>query len=223
MRILKRLGVLAGGIIVGALALIYVQFNWVGLIWVSGSSMEPTLHAGEVRVIWRTTAMSSLQRGCIAVFRRDQNNVKRVLGMPGDTVQVRDGQVYINQVMADTFSVIAETHAGSGSLMLQAQRVYNESWNAATWGPFVVPYQGMVIPLGAPWSRQYHTLMVREWNALHPEEPVEDMGQIPNLGDQNVFREDHYFLVGDNRIVSLDSRGYGPLPESACRGVISHL
>lgn len=70
---------------------------------ITEGSMEPTLMAGD-RVLMNTAAykLSAPERGDLIVFRNstDKNSglqVKRVIGLPGETVQIRDGQILINQ------------------------------------------------------------------------------------------------------------------------------
>jgi signal peptidase I len=66
----------------------------------SGSSMEPTLKQGD-RVagypVWR-----DLQRGDIVVFTSPDSNkytmISRIIGLPGETIEVEHGQVIINGV-----------------------------------------------------------------------------------------------------------------------------
>jgi len=164
-----------------------------------------------------------LARGKVVVFQRQQNNVKRLFGLPGDTVHILDGQIHVNRILVDTFHVIPETTAGSSSTIMEVQKVYNEPWNSAQWGPFIVPYKGMSVPFDAPHAKQYFTLILREWNSVNPDQKLTDVGQIPGLKNNYTFKEDHYFLVGDNRVISQDSRAYGPLTENACRGVISQV
>ena len=69
---------------------------------VIGSSMEPCLYNGQEiflnRVIYR---LSSPKIGDVVVFRPNGNEkahyyVKRVLAIPGDTVQVKGGILYVN-------------------------------------------------------------------------------------------------------------------------------
>ncbi|MGN8630402.1 signal peptidase I [Blautia sp. HCP3S3_G3] len=66
------------------------------------SSMEPTLSVGDRffinRVIYR---VSSPQRGDIIVFRTNASDeaalhIRRVIGLPGETVQIVDGRIMIN-------------------------------------------------------------------------------------------------------------------------------
>lgn len=64
---------------------------------VEGHSMEPNFHSAE-RVVVSTVHYQLLdpQRGDVVVFERGKNLIKRVIGLPGETVRLRDGQVFIN-------------------------------------------------------------------------------------------------------------------------------
>lgn len=67
---------------------------------VQGSSMLNTLHTGD-RVIVNKIKLkfTKLQRGDIIVMHfnpADEDYIKRVVGLPGDTVQLIDGYFYIN-------------------------------------------------------------------------------------------------------------------------------
>jgi signal peptidase I len=72
-------------------------------VTMAGSSMFPTLHNGE-RLTIETTAYrrSTPRRGDIVAFRppfrvrRISYFVKRVVGAPGEVVEIRSGNVYIN-------------------------------------------------------------------------------------------------------------------------------
>lgn len=64
----------------------------------SGDSMEPTLHDGQT-ILANTRAYNTVgpQRGDIIVFERNGVSlVARVIGLPGETVQIHDGAVYVN-------------------------------------------------------------------------------------------------------------------------------
>jgi signal peptidase I len=68
---------------------------------VDGLSMEPRVHAGEL-VLINTLAyrFGSIQRGDVVAFRHDapspETYIKRVVGLPGERVEVRDGVVSID-------------------------------------------------------------------------------------------------------------------------------
>lgn len=83
---------------------LFVGINMISArIRVDGASMEPTLQTGEYVVINRLSyKFGNPQRGDIIVFHfpRDprEEYIKRVIGLPGDEVEVRDGTVYVNNV-----------------------------------------------------------------------------------------------------------------------------
>ncbi len=68
---------------------------------VQGPSMEPTFHNDQFLIISRVNYMfGTPQRGDIVVFHYPNNPtedyIKRLVGMPGDTVEIRETQVYVN-------------------------------------------------------------------------------------------------------------------------------
>lgn len=69
---------------------------------VVGVSMEPTLDSDQKILVNRFLyTISAPKRGDIIVFRPGGNPnshyyVKRVVGMPGETIQIMDGKLYIN-------------------------------------------------------------------------------------------------------------------------------
>ncbi len=100
-----------------ALAFVLV-YGWGMRVSVAGNSMETTLTDGETilinRVAYRFTNPKS---GDVIVFRPNGNEkspyyIKRVVAAPGDTVQIRDGVIYVNDVMFDEMDTEAVADAG---------------------------------------------------------------------------------------------------------------
>ena len=98
--------VIVGGMIAVFLAFVIV-FSVGMRTSVIGDSMEPILSNGQEilmnRVIYR---LSSPNRGDVVVFLPNGNQnshyyVKRVVGLPGETIQIQEGNVYINGVLLE--------------------------------------------------------------------------------------------------------------------------
>lgn len=99
-RLLRAFGELLQTLLIaGALFLIVNLLT--ARIRVEGNSMEPSLHNGEFVVVNRLAYRIQLpERGDIVVFHfpldNDRRFIKRVIGEPGDTVQIENGRVYVN-------------------------------------------------------------------------------------------------------------------------------
>ncbi|HLQ37529.1 MAG TPA: signal peptidase I, partial [Planctomycetota bacterium] len=85
----------------GATAMVLVHLFVVQISVVRGHSMEPSLHDGDRLVVDRVSYnLVDAQRGDVVVLRYPRNPavdfVKRIIGLPGDRVALRDGQVLLN-------------------------------------------------------------------------------------------------------------------------------
>jgi signal peptidase I len=76
-----------------------------GRFRIEGQSMEPNLHDGEYVLIDKISyQLHAPERGDVIVFvppNNERDYIKRVIGLPGDTVEIRGGQVYVNGVALD--------------------------------------------------------------------------------------------------------------------------
>jgi|GEM_PF-107265 len=79
---------------------IIIRFFIGGATTVSGTSMEPTLNNGDFLLVSKIpTYFKKYHRGDILIIDSpdlDEYYVKRLIGLPGETVEIKDGKVYIN-------------------------------------------------------------------------------------------------------------------------------
>lgn len=123
--------------IVGGLIAVFLAFVIVFSVGmrtsVIGDSMEPALFNGQEilmnRVIYR---LSLPKRGDVVVFLPNGNQnshyyVKRVVGLPGETIQIKDGSVYINGVLLeedDSLDKMIEAGIAENELELSADEFF---------------------------------------------------------------------------------------------------
>ena len=129
---------------------------------VSGASMYPTLHNGDRMVL---SKVGDIHRFDVVILKAPDENVeyiKRVIGMPGDTVEMKSGLLYINGKKVDQ--------------------------------PFI------------------------NTEALAKQTVFIDDFTLESLTGESKVPEGKYFVLGDNRGVSKDSRMIGFIDRSAIEG-----
>ena len=124
--------VLVGGTVAVFLAFVLV-FSIGMRTSVIGDSMEPALHNGQEilmnRILYR---ISKPSRGDVIVFlpNGSQNShlyVKRVVGLPGEKVQIREGNVYIDGVLleeGELFDKIIDPGIAQNELLLESDEYF---------------------------------------------------------------------------------------------------
>lgn len=123
---------LVGGAVAVFLAFVIV-FSIGMRTSVIGDSMEPALHNGQEilmnRILYR---ISTPKRGDVVVFLPNGNQnthfyVKRVVGLPGETVQIREGNVYIDGVLLEEnelFDKIVDPGIAQNELVLSGDEFF---------------------------------------------------------------------------------------------------
>lgn len=65
-------------------------------IRVSGPSMNPTLKNGNIMILNKLGKIDRFDIVVITSSKTHDTLIKRVIGLPGETIEVRDGKIYIN-------------------------------------------------------------------------------------------------------------------------------
>ena len=89
--------------IIVIIAIILVRLFIVTPVRVSGTSMYPTLKNGDIMLL-NKTAKKKIKRYDVVVISKKfkgEELIKRVIGIPGDTVESKDGKIYVNDKAID--------------------------------------------------------------------------------------------------------------------------
>ncbi|TLQ04450.1 signal peptidase I [Pediococcus stilesii] len=161
-------------IMIGLLVAFLVKTYLFQVVKVDGSSMQPNLQDSERVIVWKP---AEIKRMSVIVFdahgedpaaTQSVDYVKRVIGIPGDTISYNDGKLYVNDKQVPQKFIDEEQRtSGTGNWTLESIA------NKYGWGksPKKVP-------------------------------------------------KDSYFVLGDHRSVSNDSRYWGFVKKSKVMGVV---
>lgn len=146
-------------VVVSLVIIIPIRYFLIQPFYVKGASMEPNFYDHEYLIIDEISyRFGELKRGEVIVFRYPRNPqeyfIKRVVGLPGEKIQIKDGSVYI----------FNKEHA-----------------------------EGIVL------EEPYLAAGVKTYNTME--------GII-------ALKENEFFVLGDNRNSSKDSRSFGAVERS---------
>lgn len=131
--------------------LLFIGINALTVrIRVDGSSMIPTFHDGEFVLVETVTyRFREPQRGEVIVFNFPRNPseeyIKRVIGLPGDQIDIRDGSVLVNGEALDE-PYIAASPQYELDFLVSEDEVFvlgdnrNNSSDSHNWGPVPLDY-----------------------------------------------------------------------------------
>jgi signal peptidase I len=139
--------------------------------------------------------------------------VKRCIGLPGDTVHIAHGVVSVNR---RTLPLPREARVGKAYQErsdVPDPRIYprGTTFTADNYGPVVVPKAGLLLSLSIDMIDDWRQVIEREGHTVRIVEHLVLIDGTPS--EQYVVEKDYYFVLGDNRRNSLDSRFWGFVPE----------
>ncbi len=164
-----------------------LQTSVMGFI-VDGSSMEPNLHTGQRLLVNKAVYFRTVipviqrmmpflkqegevsyfvhppQRGEVILFYfpRDtrQIYIKRVIGLPGETVELRGGEVYINGHQIQEPGTMPQARSPFGPITVPPNQYFvlgdNRNGSSDSRGGWTVPYNNVIgkawLVYGRPWE-----------------------------------------------------------------------
>lgn len=210
-------------------------------IWVNKWLMGPRIFnvsdamEGKKVNIHRLPGIGKVQRNDVLVFNFPHHHrwdsismdmtvyyVKRCIGLPGDSVRIRNSRYGVSGVTDTLGNFPAQQQlerlmaSGKAESMGIAVRSFPEDslfdWNIRDFGPLFVPFSGSRVRMTGKNAVLYRKVI--EWEQM---KKLTRKGSDVLLGDSLIteyrFEKDYYFVGGDNVLHSQDSRYWGLLPE----------
>ncbi|WKD85069.1 Signal peptidase I [Polaribacter huanghezhanensis] len=180
-----------------------------------------------------------------AVGDSDKLLIKRIIGMPGDTFKIIDSKVFINGKVLQEKKTYTHKYVWKNKNRVRVFKEFSnqeflelsslekskyqrniyekpnfnyplfpiekqEVWTRDNYGEIVIPKKGMSIQLSIE-NIFFYKVLIYKFE-----------GDTINLKNNETityhFKNNYYFMLGDNRHNSLDSRSFGFVPESYIQG-----
>jgi signal peptidase I len=200
--------------------------------FIYGSSSPRNIPFTNVRLpYFSLPAISEPERGDIVVFEypgnRDQlkpqnvdNYVKRCMATAGDTIEIRNKVVFVNGEQAKIPPKIQYEMPRPLPPDMKDRKIFpkGSGWNKDQYGPYVIPKKGDVVELTKYNVEQWRTIIDREFGKRVVD--LNDEGVTINGENVKTYtiQKDYYFMMGDNRDNSDDSRFWGVVPRDLIVG-----
>ena len=212
--------------------------------WVMGARIFDIWEAAEEKEveIHRLPGLGKVKRNDVLVFHYPYPHtndsvsmhllkyyVKRCIALPGDTMGIKQGHYYVKGIdgligNVDAQERIARLKKDDARGIVIETYPWDKyiNWTIQDFGPLHVPARGQTVAMDSTAVKLYRKLI--EWEQ---KKPMTRSGDKVYLGDSLIqeyrFRENYYFMGGDNMENSKDSRYWGLLPEPYIVGVATRI
>jgi len=161
-----------GAVLIGFALFFLIHFS-VQRAVVEGSSMEPGLQNEQVLLISKLSyKFGEPKRGDIIVFppphilNPEKDYIKRIIGLPGETVEIKNGVVFINDIALDESYITESANGNFARITVPANEYFVLGDN-----------RNNSMDSRSGWTVPYDTIVGKAWLSIWP---LDTFGLVPN-------------------------------------------
>jgi len=160
-----------------------------------------------------------IHRGDVIVFELPGKNdiianpesthyIKRCVGLPGDTLEIYAGLVYVNKIFAPFPPYGIQPDYPNVNLPQRNPVIFPEgsAFSNTDYGPIVIPKKDDILKLEPATLSQWRRLIEHEGHTVQTADKILIDGAAAS---EYHVQKNYYFVLGDNRDNSMDSRYWG--------------
>ncbi len=146
--------------------------------------------------------------------------IKRVVAGPHDTLRITEGSVFVNGKQITLPSTFKTPRSLDAESIAEEEIIYppGANWNSISYGPIIISAKGDTIKITPENFERWQSVIVMD----HGVRSLLSEGTLVTLDGRAIFdyvlKQDHYFVIGDNFEVSMDSRSFGFITDNMIIG-----
>jgi len=177
---------------------------------------------------FRLPAFKQPRNGDVVVFKYPKDETldytKRCIGVAGETIEIRDNDVFINGEPEGEKVKLGQNWDPEEARYVELTRTttpfgksyvvrhYADSHESFHLPPLLIPKAGMTIRVNFHTMAKYGDL-IKDYEGVNASVRNDKLYIDGNPVSEYTFKHNYYFMMGDNRDNSSDSRVWGMLPE----------
>lgn len=148
------------------------------------------------------------------------NYIKRLIGVPGDTIRIVNKVVFVNGKEFFRPPGIQYVSSHTKPAEEAEYRIFPRGafWNEDNYGPVVVPKKGQTVELNYRNIELWRTIINRELDSEAVRVEGRNIFILDKPASKYTVQKNYYFMMGDNRDDSADSRFWGFVPRDKIIG-----
>lgn len=153
-------------------------------------------------------------------LRNGTKYVKRIAAGPHDTLQIINKELFVNGVKINLPNTLRKTLNNKRAGWIKDDLIYPPAanWNRDNYGPIVIPAKGDTIRITPENFKLWQSVIVTDYG----ERSLLEEGTLVTLNgraiNEYILTQDHYFVLGDNLDISMDSRQFGFITDNMIIG-----